>query len=232
MAQLNQQIFRRYFTMSLLKEKDRQHLLKEFAALQALVKILVFTQEMECYYCSDTRLIAEEVASLSDKITLEIYDFVSDRQRVEQYKIDKIPALVIMRGGDQPKDYGIRYYGIPAGYEFSTLISDIMMVSGGDSGLAADTKAYLAALKEPLHLQVFVTPTCPYCPPAVHLAHQLAFESDLVRADMVEAIEFPHLSNKYHVHGVPRTVINETAHLEGAAPENMLLAKIKTTLAA
>lgn len=218
--------------MSLLKEKDRQHLLKEFAALQAPVKILVFTQELECDYCSDTRLIAEEVAGLSDKITLEIYDFVADRQRVEQYKIDKIPALVIMRGGDQPKDYGIRYYGIPAGYEFSTLISDIMMVSRGDSGLAADTKAYLAALKEPLHLQVFVTPTCPYCPPAVHLAHQLAFESDLVRADMVEAIEFPHLSNKYHVHGVPRTVINETAHLEGAAPESMLLAKIKTTLAA
>jgi hypothetical protein len=106
------------------------------------------------------------------------------------------------------------------------------MVSRGDSGLAADTKAYLAALKKPLHLQVFVTPTCPYCPPAVHLAHQLAFESDLVRADMVEAIEFPHLSNKYHVHGVPRTVINETDHLEGAAPEGMLLAKIKTAIAA
>jgi glutaredoxin-like protein len=218
--------------MSLLKEKDRQHLIKEFAALQAPVKILVFTQEMECDYCSDTRLIAEEVAGLSDKIALEIYDFVADRQMVEQYKIDKIPALVIMRGGEQPKDYGIRYYGIPAGYEFSTLISDILMVSRGDSGLAADTKAYLAALKKPLHLQVFVTPTCPYCPPAVHLAHQLAFESDLVRADMVEAIEFPHLSNKYHVHGVPRTVINETAHLEGAAPEGMLLAKIKTAVTA
>jgi glutaredoxin-like protein len=218
--------------MSLLKEKDRQHLIKEFAALQAPVKILVFTQEMECDYCSDTRLIAEEVASLSDKIALEIYDFVADQQIVEQYKIDKIPALVMMRGGDQPKDYGIRYYGIPAGYEFSTLVSDILMVSRGDSGLAADTKAYLAALKKPLHLQVFVTPTCPYCPPAVHLAHQLAFESDLVRADMVEAIEFPHLSHRYHVQGVPRTVINETAHLEGAAPEGMLLAKIKTAVAA
>src|SRR5688572_12442638 len=104
--------------MSLLKEKDRQHLIKEFATLEDPIKILVFTQEMECEYCSDTRLIAEEVASLSDKIALEIYDFVADRQIVEQYKIDKIPALVMMRGGDQPKDYGIRYYGIPAGYEF------------------------------------------------------------------------------------------------------------------
>ncbi len=217
--------------MSLLKEKDRQHLLKEFAALREPVKLLVFTQEMECQYCSETRLIAEEVASLSDKITLEIYDFVADREMVEHYGIDKIPAVVVMRGGEQPKDYGIRYYGIPAGYEFSTLISDILMVSRGNSGLSAEARAYLAALNKPLHLQVFVTPTCPYCPPAVHLAHQLAFESEWVRADMVEAIEFPHLSMKYQVQGVPRTVINEIAHLEGAAPEGMLLAKIKTALA-
>lgn len=218
--------------MSLLKETDRQHLMKEFAALQEPVKLLVFTQEVECQYCSDTRLIAEELASLSDKISLEIYDFVADRSVVEQYGIDKIPAVLVMRGGEQPKDYGIRYYGIPAGYEFSSLISDIMMVSRGDSGLSAEAKAYLAALDKPLHLQVFVTPTCPYCPPAVHLAHQLAFESEWVRADMVEAIEFPHLSMRYQVQGVPRTVINETAHLEGAAPEGMLLTKIKATLAA
>lgn len=217
--------------MSLLKEKDRQHLLKEFAALREPVKLLVFTQEGECQYCSDTRLIAEEIAGLSDKISLEIYDFVADRAVVEQYGIDKIPAVVVMHGGEQPQDYGIRYYGIPAGYEFSSLISDIMMVSRGDSGLSAEAKAYLSALDKPLHLQVFVTPTCPYCPPAVHLAHQLAFGSEWVRADMVEAIEFPHLSMKYQVQGVPRTVINETTHMEGAAPEAMLLTKIKTALA-
>ena len=217
--------------MSLLKENDRQHLIKEFAALREPVKLLVFTQEMECQYCSDTRLIAEEIAGLSDKITLEVYDFMADRTVVEQHGIDKLPAVVVMRGGKQPKDYGIRYYGIPAGYEFSSLISDILMVGRGDSGLSAEAKSYLAALDKPLHLQVFVTPTCPYCPPAVHLAHQLAFESEWVRADMVEAIEFPHLSMKYQVQGVPRTVINETAHLEGSAPEGMLLTKIKAALA-
>jgi glutaredoxin-like protein len=213
--------------MSLLKEEDRQYLLRKFEALQQPVKILAFTQEMECEYCRDTRLIAEEVASLSPKISLEVYDFVADRQVAEQYEIDKIPAVVIMRGGEKPKDYGIRYYGIPAGYEFSSLIEDIFMVSAGESGLNPETKTQLAALTQPLHLQVFVTPTCPYCPPAVRLAHQLALESDLVRADMVEAIEFPHLSMKYQVQGVPRTVINETVYLEGAAPEAMLMARIQ-----
>jgi glutaredoxin-like protein len=212
--------------MSLLKDEDRQYLLKEFESLPAPVELVVFTQDTECQYCRETRMIVEEVAGLSDKISLQVYDLVKDKAVAEQYHIDKIPATVVMRGGDAPKDYGIRYYGIPAGYEFSSLIEDIQMVSRGESGLSEATKSQLAELKTALHLQVFVTPTCPYCPQAVRLAHQLALESDLVRADMVEAIEFPHLSMKYHVQGVPRTVINETVHLEGAAPEPMLWNKI------
>lgn len=213
--------------MSLLNEQDRQYLAEKFQAIQYPVKLVLFTQEFECQFCRETRQIAEEVAALSDKISLEIKDFVKDRAVAEQYKIDKIPATLILRGGDNPKDYGIRYYGIPSGYEFSSLIHDILMIGKGDSGLTAETRQWLAQLQKPLHLQVFVTPTCPYCPPAVLLAHQLAMESDLVTADMVEASEFPHLSNKYQVMGVPRTVINETTFLEGAAPEKMLLAKLR-----
>lgn len=218
--------------MALLKEEDQKFLTKEFEALPAPVTLIVFTQETECQYCRETRMIAEEIAGLSDKLSLQVYDFVKDKEIVEQYNIDKIPAMVIMRGGDNPKDYGIRYYGIPSGYEFSSVIEDIMMISSGDSGLSESTRAELARLQTPLHLQVFVTPTCPYCPQAVRLAHQLALESDMVRADMVEAIEFPHLSMKYHVQGVPRTVINDTVHLEGAAPEAMLWGKVMEAVAA
>jgi glutaredoxin-like protein len=216
--------------MPLLKEEDKQYLIQAFEALEAPVKLVVFTQEMECQYCEETRMIGEELAELSDKVSLEVYDFVQDKEIAEQYDIDKIPAIVVMKGGDEPNDYDIRYYGIPSGYEFSTLIQDILMVSKGESDLSAETKAWVAKLDKPLHLQVFVTPTCPYCPQAVHLAHQLALESDLIRGDMVEAIEFPHLSMKYQVQGVPRTVINEVAHLEGAAPEQMLMMKIEETL--
>ena len=57
-----------------------------------------------------------------------------------------------------------------------------------------------------------------------------ALESDMVRADMVEAIEFPHLANKYQVFGVPRTVINDKVHQEGAVPEPVLLAKLLQAL--
>ena len=177
--------------MTLLKEADQQHLRNQFEALETPVKLVVFTQEMECEYCSETRQISEEVASLSENISVEVYDFVRDQEIAEQYHIDKIPAIAVVRGGEHPKDYGIRLYGIPAGYEFSSLIENIMMVSRGESGLSPETKAWVQGLEQPVHLQVFVTPTCPYCPQAVIMAHQLAMESEFITADMVEAIEFP-----------------------------------------
>jgi len=217
--------------MTLLQEADQKHLKEQFEALENPVKLVMFTQDMECQYCRETRQISEEVASLSDNILVEVYDFVRDQEIVEQYNIDKIPAIAIVRGGEQPKDYGIRLFGIPSGYEFSSLIENIMMVSRGESGLSAETKAWAQALEQPVHMQVFVTPTCPYCPQAVIMAHQLAMESDLITADMVEAIEFPDLSNRYHVQGVPRTVINDDFHMEGAAPEPMLLGKLQEAVA-
>ncbi len=217
--------------MALLSEQDQEHLRNEFAGLQKPVKLILFSQEFECQYCRETRQIAEEVADLAENISLEVYDFVGDKAIAEQYKIDKIPATVVMTGGEEAADYGIRYYGIPSGYEFSSLIHDILMVGGGEADLAEETRQWLADLKEPVHFQVFVTPTCPYCPQAVLMAHKMAMASDLVTADMVEANEFPHLSMKYNVMGVPRTVINEDTHVEGAVPEHMLLAKMQEALA-
>ena len=217
--------------MALLSEQDQEHLRNEFAGLQQPVKLIVFTQEFECQYCRETRQIAEEVAELSDDITLEVYDFVAEKEIAEQYNIDKIPATIVMVGGEAAADYGIRYYGIPSGYEFSSLIQDILMVGGNNAPLAAETEQWLADLTEPVHFQVFVTPTCPYCPPAVLLAHKMAMASELVTADMVEASEFPQLSMKYNVMGVPRTVINEDTHVEGAVPEHMLLAKMQEAIA-
>jgi glutaredoxin-like protein len=215
--------------MPLISEQDAEHLRHEFEeTLTEPVKLLVFTQTVECQFCAETRQIAEEVAELSDKISVEVYDFVADKATAELYSVDKIPAIAILRvedGGE--RDYGIRFYGIPSGYEFSSIIEDIVDVSRGDSGLQPATREALAAVSEPVHFQVFITPTCPYCPQAVRLAHKFAMESEQIRADMVEAIEFPHLSNKYGVYGVPRTVINESVHQEGAVPEPLLLAKLQ-----
>ena len=217
--------------MSLLNEKDRDKLIDRFEGLNQPVKLIVFSQVFECQYCRETRQIAEELAELSPKISVAICDFVPDYEAVEAYQVDKIPAIAVVQDGQPPQDFGIRYYGVPAGYEFSSLIENLVIVSRGDSGLSIKTRAWAAGLSEPVHLQVFVTPTCPYCPQAVILAHQFAMESDYIRADMVEATEFPHLAMKYNVMGVPRTVVNETIHLEGAAPEQVLVARIEEAVA-
>lgn len=203
-----------------------------FNQLQEPVEVLFFGQEAGCDYCPDTLQLVQELVSLSDKLSLSSYDLDQDAALARQYRVDKAPGIVIAgRDGDQILDYGIRYAGIPAGHEFSSLVQDILLVSSRDSGLDARTRQFLADLEKPVLLQVFVTPTCPYCPQAVVLAHRMALESAMVEAEMVEAMEFPELSQQFGVSGVPQTTINSGAGtLVGAAPEAQLITEIKGAL--
>jgi glutaredoxin-like protein len=212
----------------MLPDDVRDQVRETLADLENPVKLVLFTQTLECMYCRENRQLMEDVAGLSDLVDLTVYNFVTDSEKAEEFGVDKIPATAIM--GEE--DVGIRFYGIPAGYEFTTLIHTIRMIGKSGSQLDEQTRQALDALTEPVHLQVFVTPTCPYCPQAVALGFEMAYASSNVRADGVESSEFPHLAVKYQVAGVPRTVINETTHLEGAAPPDMLLEKIQEAVAA
>jgi glutaredoxin-like protein len=204
--------------MSLLPEDKIELLKSDFREkLVDPVKIIMFTQEIECRFCSDTRKLVQELATLSDKITPEVYDFVSDDAKVKEFGIDKIPALAIVG----KKDYGVRIYGIPYGYELQTLINAIIHVSRGKTDLSENTKQILSDVKSPVHIQVFVTLTCPHCPQAASVAHQLAIESDMVKADVIESSEFPDLALKYNVIGVPKIIINEKIEFVGAFNEDL-----------
>ncbi|MEJ2686418.1 MAG: FAD-dependent oxidoreductase, partial [Gammaproteobacteria bacterium] len=103
-------------------------------------------------------------------------------------------------------------------YEYGSLLEAALMVSSGRAGLDPDVERLVQAIDVPVHLEVMVTLTCPYCPRMVHLAHQLALASEHIRADMVESAEFPQLVQRYQVSGVPRTVVNEVHAFEGALP--------------
>lgn len=199
-----------------------------FAQLNNPVEVLFFGRQDDCEYCDQTLQLVEEVSELSDKLHLSAYDVESDAELASKYNVDKTPGLVITaRDGDQLVDFGVRYAGVPSGHEFSSLIQDIILVSGRDSGLSQQTRDLLADLTEPVSLQVFVTPTCAYCPQAVILAHRMAMESPMVQAEMVAAMEFPELSSKHGVSGVPQTTINDGAgNVVGAVPEQHLLAEI------
>ena len=141
--------------MAILKKRDQKAIQKEFSTLKDPVKLIYFTQEMECQFCEQTHELLTEVAELSDKLTVEVYDFVKDKEKALQYGIDKIPATIVK--GE--KDYGIRFFGVPSGYEFSTLLGSIQEVSAKESGLSEKTKELIKGIHTPMHIQVFVTPT-------------------------------------------------------------------------
>lgn|SRR5690554_5632914 len=215
--------------VSLLSEKDAQYVKSFFEEkLENPVEILVFTaaegDELAARknpYLNDNLELIQAVGALSDKLSVRVLRQGTDDEMFQRYGIHSIPATVLLGAGEV--DYGIRFYGIPAGYEFRTLMDDLVDVSRGTTSLSPKTKEALQTLAVDAHFQVFVTPTCPYCPKAVRLAHQFAIESPRVRADMVEATEFPEWAGKYNVYGVPKTVINEVEELEGAVPEEMFL---------
>lgn len=213
---------------ALLNDEIGEQVKGAFAQINNPVEVLFFGRQVDCEYCDQTLQLVEEVAGLSDKLQLSAYDVESDAELASKYNVDKTPGLVITaREGDQLVDFGVRYAGVPSGHEFSSLIQDIILVSRRDSGLSQQTRDLLADLTEPVTLQVFVTPTCAYCPQAVILAHQMAMESSLVQAEMVSAMEFPELSSKHGVSGVPQTTINNGAgNVVGAVPEQQLLAEI------
>lgn len=213
---------------NLLNDDIRMQVSEIFSELQEPIHVLFFGKEEDCDYCSDTQQLLEEVTSLSDKIELSIYNLETDEAIAKQYKIDKTPGFVIAgKDGDQILDYGIRYAGIPSGHEFSSLINSFLLVSGRDSKLGEDIRKMLKELDQPVNMYVFVTPTCPYCPQAVILAHQMALESPMVESEMIEATEFPELSMHFNVSGVPQTTINEGAGtVVGAVPEGNLMAEI------
>ncbi len=216
----------------LLDDEIVKQLTEIFDNMKNSVALLFFGSQVDCDYCSQTVQLLEEIAFLSDKIELHKFDKDENQEEMKLFNVDKVPGIVIASIKDGHwVNHGIRYAGIPAGYEFTSLIRDILMVSSGDSGLNQETRTYLTSLEKPIFLQVFVTPTCPSCPQAVALAHQMAFESPMVEAEMIETMEFPMLANKFGVSGVPHTTINFGANeLIGSAPESVLLDKIRSVV--
>ena len=141
--------------MAVISDKDQKQLKNIFKSLANDVKLLLFTQEFECEHCKMNSSLLEEVAALSEKITLKVHDFVKEADLAETYGIDKIPSTALL--GD--RDYGIRFYGVPAGYEFTSLIEDIIDVSKRDAGLPEELLNELSKVDKPVHIQILISPT-------------------------------------------------------------------------
>lgn len=207
--------------MALFEPKIADQLKGILNQMQNEVKLVFFSQEIECHSCRDARRFLEEIKSFSEKIKLEKYNLVTDKEKAELYQVDKVPAIALLDKNDN--DTGIRFYGIPGGYEINSFLAAIIEVSGKKEAIPAGIQERIDKIDKQVHIQVFITLVCPYCPGAVAAAHRLALENKNIRADMVDTNSFTPLAIKYSVSSVPKTVINEKHELLGAQPLEAIL---------
>jgi glutaredoxin-like protein len=208
--------------MALFNEETKKQLKDILVGLDKTANILLFTEKETCDSCSDTVTFMEEIQSLSDKITLKTYDL--NDQEAKDYKVDKAPAIVLL---DEAKnDFGIKFYGIPAGHEINSFLSGLMEVSGAGEKLPEEMAVALEEVSKPVNIKVFVTLACPHCSGAVSKAHKLAFENQNIQAEMIECGTFPELANEYNVSGVPKIVFDNGEELVGNQPFDQFIAAV------
>lgn len=207
--------------MSLISAADRARLTDDFAKMTRPVRLIFVTQTFGCETCLQARQILDELPLLSDRLSIEEINLVLDRDRAAQYGIDRSPGVVVL-GRDEhgsERDSGIRFLGSPDGYEFISLIRAVLLVGGGPSSLSDASLAKIARVDRPIDVHVFTTPTCPHCPRAVTLAHEMAWANPRIRSYAVEATEYPDLAQQFRVTGVPKTVVDGQVEILGAIPE-------------
>ena len=205
-----------------LTDPDRAAITKVFAAIASPVSLIFFEQSIGCETCTPTRQLLEQLAELNDRITLETLNLVLEKDRAEQFGIDRVPAIVLSAPGRDR----IRFYGAPFGNELMSLVDAIRMTGTGETGLSEQSRAQLATVTRPVDVKVFFTPTCVYCPRMITLANQAAIESPMVTSTAIDATEYPDLVHRYSVNGVPKTVINDSVEIMGAASEEELITAI------
>ncbi|HET9833214.1 MAG TPA: thioredoxin family protein [Vicinamibacterales bacterium] len=206
--------------MGLISPSDQQRLREAFGEMPRAVRLVFFTQTLGCETCLQARQILDELPALSDKISIEEANFILEPDKAKQYGIDRVPAIALVGQTDagEERDSKIRFLGTPAGYEFMSLVQAVLLVGGRPSMLSEDSLKRVAAVTTPTTMHVFTTPTCPHCPRAVAVAHEMAFANPNITAFAVEATEFPDLARKYSVTGVPKTVVNDSVEILGALP--------------
>ena len=192
------------------------------AALSAPVRLVFFTQTFGCDTCLPARQAVDQIASLSDQITVEEHNFVLDTDEVTTHRIERVPAVAVV--GD--RDLGLRFYGVPGGYEMASIVDAVLLAATGDVGLSPESLAAIAVVDRPIDLKVFVTPTCAFCPQAVSMAYRLAAASDQITASAIEATAYPDLVRQYQVTGVPKTVVDDQIEILGAQPEEIFVREV------
>ncbi|NCB00283.1 MAG: glutaredoxin [Clostridia bacterium] len=202
--------------MALFDDNIRKQLAQILDGLKNDVNVVFFTQEIECESCHDAHQFIDEICAINPKLKMTRYNLVTDAHKAAEYKVEMVPAVVML--DKDGNDTNIRFFGIPGGYEINSFLGALLEVSGERQELPEDILKRIQKIDKDIHIQVFVTLSCPHCPGAVITAHRLALENSKIKADMIEANTFVPLSIKYNVSGVPKIVINGEHELLGDQP--------------
>ncbi len=209
--------------MAMIDDNSKNQIKTIFEQLKEQVNVVLIVKKEECETCSDTQTFVTEMTDLHEKLVLEVLDESDDKAK--ELGVTMYPAIVLLDKDN--KDYGIKFYGIPAGHEINSFIMGLIEVSGAGEVLPDDVIARIEKINKPIDIKVFITLSCPHCPGAVAKAHKLAFMNKNVNAQMIEANTFNEISTKYNVSGVPKIVINEDTELLGDQPLDAFLNSIE-----
>ena len=215
--------------MPVLDKANLDDLTDKFESqLNSPVSLRLFTQNnseliisgRKCDTCLTTEKILTEISGISDKLNLEIIDIYKTTDESSDLKINRIPATIIGQTGRAI------YYGIPSGYEFSTLINSIINASRDCQNLSEDIIKNLTEIQNLIKIKVFVTPSCKYCPEIAELTLSLALQFSNIQTEVIEIQEYPELADNYDISTVPVTVINDKIRLAGQFSSNTLVETI------
>ena len=147
--------------MGLLSAADQDKLRESFEEMTGSVRVLFFTQALDCEPCVQTKQILDELPALSDRISIEEVNFILEKDKAAQYGIERVPALAVLSqdASGAMRDTRMRFLGTPAGYEFVSLVQALLLAGGHDSQLTAANLALVQAVTTPTTIQVFSTPT-------------------------------------------------------------------------
>jgi glutaredoxin-like protein len=212
--------------------RDQEAIGQKFAAeMVGPVKIDYFTErelgitvpgKTPCQYCKPAREMLQELAGLSDLISLRVHYIEDNPPEKAQFGVERVPGIVMRGMGGS----FVKFYGIPGGTEFPMFIESIVDLSRGEVLLSEESVKALAELTQDVSVRVFVTPTCPYCPAMMRAAYQMAMISPHIRSETIEVNEFPELADAYKVHAVPLTVIDDKVAIPGMVHERDLVEQV------
>ena len=214
--------------------KEQELIQQKFAAeLLGPVKIDYFTEReisltvpgrTPCAYCKPTREMLQELAALSDLISLRVHIFDEAAEARTKFGIERIPGIVLR--GPSPDGPAFKFYGMPGGTEFPSFLEAIVDISLGEVLLSEQSVRELKKLRDEITVRVFVTPTCGYCPQMMRAAYQLSLANPKVRAEVIEVNEFTDLGDRYQVRAVPLTVIADKVAIPGAMHPDALVEQV------